>query len=287
MGISARIRENPTVPGDLQVLGLLRRAQQDSCALVDHIVGIHQLGVGPADHPVVRTGLPDLFGAQRLPAPGMRIVLRHRAELCPQLADPAPVVRHRLRVGHPQRLLEERVDERRPIQVDPVFPRPRHRDLLLSAGRDRDRLILTGPIRTNSPRPQSHPGSPGLRAGDQNHRRPAGLDIDAGLVEQRLRRIAADTAVPGRRSRRVDPLRQQQTRIPVAPGQQVDHPDRIHRRQDPGVSGLPRRCRHQVDRFGGRGFVALIDLTGTDEYRGPWIQTHHGSVRLLLTRVKT
>ena len=61
--VGARIRENPTLRGNLQIGRLLDRGQHQRRALVDHVVRIHQLGVGPADHPVAGTGLPDLVGA--------------------------------------------------------------------------------------------------------------------------------------------------------------------------------------------------------------------------------
>ncbi len=65
VGVGPGVGENPTVAGDLQMLRLLRRAEDQRRGLIHHVVGVHQLGVGPADHPVVRAGRRDLLGRQR------------------------------------------------------------------------------------------------------------------------------------------------------------------------------------------------------------------------------
>ena len=109
--VGAGVREDPPVTRNLQILGLLRRTQNQGGALVHHVVGVHQLRVRPADHPVVRPGSPDLLSSTRLAAPGMRIALCNCTELCPQLTDPATVIVHRLAVGDPERLLEQGVNE--------------------------------------------------------------------------------------------------------------------------------------------------------------------------------
>ena len=80
MRIRTRIRENPTLGGDLQMGGLLGGGQDDDSALIDHVVRVHQLGVGPADHPVSIARPPDLLGRQRCPDPGIRVGLCHIAE---------------------------------------------------------------------------------------------------------------------------------------------------------------------------------------------------------------
>ena len=119
--------------GIRRCVGLLRRRQDQRGALVDHVVGVHQLGVRPADHSVARAGLRDLLGGNGFPVPRVRVGLRDGAEAGPQLADPAAMFVGRLPRRDPQRLLEHRVDVRRPVQVDPQFDGPRQLEVVVGA----------------------------------------------------------------------------------------------------------------------------------------------------------
>ena len=75
------------------------------------------------------------------------------------------------------------------------------------------------------------------------------LDVQAGLVDQRLRHVAADAAVAGGRAVDADALAEQQPGVAVAGRQQVDHADGVDGLEHPGVGGLARGLGHQVDGF--------------------------------------
>ena len=198
------MRENPDVPGDPELLSLVRRTQNHRGALVNHVVGVHQLRVRPADHPVVRAGLGDLFCRALHATPSMRIGCCHPAEVRPQRSNPDLMALHGFPVGDSKRLLEKWVDKRWWYQSDTIFGRPRHRNVL-GPGRDRNGIGLLGPIRANSIGPQPHPGTPGFSAGDKYGIGPTLLNIQAGAVEERLRGVSTDPAVGRARLRCPDP----------------------------------------------------------------------------------
>ncbi len=270
--IGAGVRKNPAVGGDLEIRGLLDGGQDQHRALVDHVVGVHQLGVGPADHPVVRTGLPDLLGRHGVAAPGMAVARRHGTELRPQLADPSAMVVAALPRGDPQRLFEHRVHERRAVQIDPELGVAGHGHTLVGAGSLGHRFVLTRPVRLDPASPQPTAGAPGLGAGDQDRLGPSVLQVQTGLVHQRLRDVATHTGVARRRLVGPDPLRQQQTRIPVVPRQQIDDPHRVDRLQDPRIGGVAGRRHHQIDGFDVGIVLPPVDLAIADEDRSAWVE---------------
>ena len=272
--VGARIRENPTLRGNLQIGRLLDRGEHERRALVDHVVRIHQLGVRPADHPVARTGLPDLVRRQRLAAPRVRILRRHPAELRPQLADAAQVFARRLPCRDPQGLLEHRIHVGGPVQFDSQLSSPGHLHVLVETFGHRNRLVLAGPFGLRTACTQSCSGTPGFGPGDQHRVGAACLDVQARLIDQRLGDVAADAGVAGRGVLGAQPLCQQQSRIAVAPGQHVDDADRIDGLQHPWVRGGAGGRHHQVHGLHTRMVVVLIDLAVADEYRRPRVDGH-------------
>ena len=182
-------------------------------------------------------------------APGVRIALRHPAELRPQFADSAPMVVHRLTVGDPQCLFEKRIHEGGPVKINAVLSRAGHRDLVLATRRNRDTVILPSPVGPNSSGPQSHSGTPRLRTGKQNGIGATGCDIKARLVHQRLRGVPTDSGVLGTRIPCPDPLLEKKPGVAIAPRQQIHHADGIQCTQNPGIGGFGGRSGHQVNRF--------------------------------------
>ena len=104
----------------------------------------------------------------------------------------------RLACRDPQRLLEHRIDVGRAVQFDPDLRGPGHRHAVVGALGHRNRLVLARPVRLGAACPQSCSGTPGFGAGDQHDVGAAGLDVQARLVDQRLRDVAADAGVAGR-----------------------------------------------------------------------------------------
>ena len=274
VGVGARVRENPTVARNLEMLGLGNRGQDQHGRLVDHVVRVHQLGVGPADHAVGRRGLPDLLGGHLVAAPGMRVRCGDRGELRPQFTDAAPVRVGGLARGDAHGLLEHRIDVGRAVEVDADLGGTGHRHTLVGPGSHRHRLVLLGPVGFAPGRPELGSGSPGLGSGDQNRLRPARGDVEAGQVHQCLRDVAADAGVAGHRFVRPDALGQRQSRVPVAPRQQVDHAHRVDRLEHPRIGGGARSLLHQRDRLHVRAFGVLVHLAVSDKNRCPRIKGH-------------
>jgi hypothetical protein len=122
----------------------------------------------------------------------------------------------------------------------------------------------------------TQPGAaaPGLGASDQHRICPAVLDVQAGLVDQRLRHVAADAGVARRRIVGPDTLRNKQTGVSVAPRQQIDHAHRVDGLEHSRFGGPAGGGRHEVDGFYVGTFVALVDLTVADQDRGSGIEGH-------------
>ncbi|BCI88227.1 hypothetical protein NIIDMKKI_34330 [Mycobacterium kansasii] len=249
MGVGTGVRVNPALGWDLQPRGLLDRRQDQRRALVNHVVGVHQLGVGPTDHAVLRAGPANLLGGHRGTDPGIGIGHRDGVEARPQLTDPPPVIRHRLAVGDAQRLLEQRVDVGGPVQLNPELGLTRHHNVVTGNFRQWNGFVLSGPHQPRALGLQPGPGTPGFGAGNQHHPGAPLLDVQACLADQRLRCVAADTAVAGGEAAGAEALAEQLSRVAVVRRQHVHHADRVDGRQQRSIGGLPGRRDHQVNRF--------------------------------------
>ncbi|CPR06143.1 hypothetical protein BN971_00716 [Mycobacterium bohemicum DSM 44277] len=276
--VGARLRKHPALGGHVQLPRPLDRREDQRRALVDHVVGVHQLGVGPADHPVLRTRPADLLGGDGFADPGVRVVDRHRVEAGPQFADALAVIVDRLAGGDPQRLLEQRIDVGGPVQPDADLRLAGHRHVLAADLGGRNGFVLRRPYQFAALGAQSPSRAPGFGPGQQHHTRPAALDVQAGAVDQRLRHVAADGAVERGEVGGADALAQQQPRVAIAGRQDVHHANGVHGRDDPAVGGQPGRVGHQVDRFDGPLFgvdlVAVVDLAVADQHRCPGVDGH-------------
>ncbi|MCT7364222.1 hypothetical protein A7G45_15230 [Mycolicibacterium llatzerense] len=175
--------------------------------------------------------------------------------------------------GDAQCLLEHRVHVRWRHQTDAQLGRPHHVHVGV-AGCHRYRLGLLRAGQSLAACLQTRSGTPGFAAGDQHHVAAALLDVEAGLVDQRLGHIAADRGVPGDGIGCADPLRQQQTRVPVPQREHIDDAHRVNRLEDAGIGRLPRRGPHQVHRLATRVLVVLVDLAVADQHRGSGIKGH-------------
>jgi hypothetical protein len=130
---------------------------------------------------------------------------------------------------------------------------------------------LTRPFGLGAARAQSRSGTPGFGARDQHRVGAASLDVQARLVDQRLRDIPADPGVTRRGILGAQPLGQQQARIAVAPGQHIDDADRVDGLEHPWIRGGARGGHHQINGLHPWVVVVLVDLAVADEHRRPGV----------------
>ena len=148
--------------------------------------------------------------------------------------------------------------------------------LVVGAGRHGHRLVLLGPVQPAAR--GAHPGSgaPGLAARDQHGVHAAGLDVQARLVDQRLRHVAADAACTGsRRAWRPDALGQKQHR-----DSRYRHDSRLTMRTEStasstrGSAAARAACSIRSTGSTAGSLVVLVDLAVADEHRCSWIKRH-------------
>ena len=144
---------------------------------------------------------------------------------------------------------------------------PAKANCVVGALRNGHRVVLLGPVQLAAGRTNLASGTPRLGTGDQDHLDAAALDVETGLVHQRLRHVAADRGVSALRARCPKALRKKQSRIAVVPRQQVDDAHRVDGLEHPRVGRRPRRPLHEVHRFDRRVTVVLVDLAVADEDR--------------------
>ncbi|CKS39559.1 Uncharacterised protein [Mycobacterium tuberculosis] len=278
VGVGASLWINPAFGRYSQTCRTFDRRQQQRGTLVNHVVGVHKLGVGPADHPVLWAGLPDLVSRNRVADPRVRVVSSYGTEPRPQLADPLSVVLDRLAVGDAQRLLEYRVHVGRPVQVDPQLSRTGHRNVVAGHVRQRNGFVLHSPLQFAALGAQARSGAPGFGASQQHHAGPPALDVQACPVDQGLRHVAAHPAVTGGEGPRLDSFAEELPGIPVMRRQHVHHTDRIHRLEHRRIRGFPGRGGHQVDGFDGLllgvDVASVVDLSIADQHWRPGVYRH-------------
>ena len=144
------------------------------------------------------------------------------------------------------------------------------------------RIVLDGPRRSITFGAERHPCSPCLGAADQHD---VGLpvgDVARRPIDQRLRHVPAGLRGSCVAHRSTQALRDQRSRIAIAPRQQGDDPDGVDRGQDRRrtgvVGGGPSRLDDEVDGFERRLPVvgALIVLAGTDDDGRARVETGDG-----------
>ncbi len=182
-------------------------------------------------------------------------------------------------VRDPHRLLEHRVDVGRAVELDPDFGLTEHRHVVVGDLGQRHGFVLLRPLEPAALGLEPGPGAPGFCAGQQHHARAALLDIQAGLVDQRLRHVSADGAVHGSEvGRRADTFPEQQPGVSVVGREHVHHADGVDGLEHPRIGSLPGRGNHQVEWFDGRGvwvdLVAVVDLAVADQHRCSGVNGH-------------
>ena len=88
--------------------------------------------------------------------------------------------------------LVEGIDIGGPVQFDPDLRGPGHLHILVDTLGHRDGLVLTRPLGLGAGSAQSRSGTPGFGACDQHGVGAACLDVQARLVDQRLRDVPAE-----------------------------------------------------------------------------------------------
>ena len=109
-----------------------------------------------------------------------------------------------------------RLEFRRVVQHEIVADDPRFPAL----GRRRPLELDVGLARP-------HPRAPGLTTGQDRDVELTGLDLRGGRVDEALRALTAHRGVRGLGRRQTQLLRNQECRIAVLPGQQIDDPQRL------------------------------------------------------------
>ena len=208
----------------------------------------------------------------------MGVALGDGAEPRPEAGDGPAVLADAPARRRPQRVLEEGVDGDRHHQPRLDLDRAAHHQL---GADDLGRLQLGWLRRPRRPLPglaaDGRPGAPGLGAPDEHQVGAAGLDVRRGAAQELLRRLAAEVGVGGVARGGPDEAGDEKRRIRVAPGEQVDDPDRVEPGEQPGGPGVglgaARRLGEQLDRLGGES-LALADLARADDDRKAGIGGH-------------
>ena len=194
VAIGARLREHPAVLGDAQPSCRLDRAHDDRRAHVDVVVRVHVLRIGQADHPVRGADRGDLLGRLGVTDPRVLVAGRDLAEVGPQRAEVGEVVLGRPPRRGAQRRLEHRVHLHG--HVDAAFGLGRLVHVELVA--DGHGFVALGSLRPVERHPGlagAHERPPRLAAGEDRHVELAGLDVERGRVDERLRAVAAHRRV--------------------------------------------------------------------------------------------
>ena len=303
VGVGAREREDPALLGHSRRPGRLGRAHDVARTLVDLQVGRAQLGVGERDHAVRRTGGDDLGRRARRADPGVGVAGGHLAEARPQRADARRVLLERPPVGGPERVLEERVGVNGQQHAAVDLEVGRARLVHPEHGRRRRALgRLLGPgQRCRAPvEARQGPGVHGLGPRDQDDVELAPADGQAGVVHQRLGRVAADRGqheLGGLVARReAEAGGHLQRRVDGVPPEGHDDADAVGpadqrvagsgapagRRAVTVLGGRPQRAGHELDRLGplcrvevqvrGRDDLPHADDDGSAgvQRHGPW-----------------
>lgn len=120
------------------------------------------------------------------------------------------------------------------------------------------------------------PGSPGLGAADGHHVAAARQDVLGGVVHQGLGVAAAVAGVEGVPGGSAEALRDQASRVAVAPRQHAHHPDRVQVLGEAGGGRVPRgRADRLDDHVGGLGgLLGAGELSAADQDRGA--RVNHG-----------
>ena len=282
VGLGARHREDPAVAGHAEGAGPLGRAQDQPRRLLDRVVGVHHLGVRPG-HPAVGGGAgADLLGRQPLLDPRVRVLCGHRREARPQLAEVDEVVVHRAAGPVAQRLLEQRVDLRRHVEVAGQLAGVVQLDLGRGEPGLGHRVVLGRPVDLIGRR--ARPGAPGLGAADQDDVRVAGGDVEAGAADQGLRLVAADRAERLVAGPGADPLGDEPGGVAVAPREHRQHAHGVGLREQPlGAPAVGRGAAqglgHHLRRLD-RGLAAVDavgPLAGADQDGSARIERHRPS----------
>ena len=196
----------------------------------------------------------------RLARPRVRVAGGDLAEPRPQLADRREGAPRATSRGRTDRGLEDRIDLHRHHQAALELGRVVHHEVLADDARHAGPLVRSASgARCSALRARTRVrrASPPVRIAMSSV---AGLDLRGRRVDQALRALAAHGGVRGLARRQAELLGDQEGRIAVLPGQQVDDAQRLRvgNRAQTGIDGgvADRRAHQQA------GVERLVEIVG-------------------------